>query len=92
MFYLVTFCPEPDAYNGNITSLSYTWDAFCSWMEHLENSPLLIDQFWATAVINCAYGLYSKNFHRELIFAYRSKDCTIWTEIERRAAQQFFAA
>ena len=92
MYYLVAFRPEPDACNGNITSLPYTWDAFCSWMESLEQSSFLIDKFRAAAVINYIYGLYSRNFHRDLIFAYRSRDCTLWTEAERLAADQFFAA
>ncbi len=92
MYCLVTFRSEPDAYDGTVTSLPYTWDGFCSWMEGLEHSSLPVDQFRAKAVLNCIYGLYSKSFHRELIFAYRSRDCTPWTEIERRAAKQFFAA
>ena len=91
MYYLVSFRPEPDAYHGPITSLPYTWEAFCSWMEFLEASPRLVDQCRATSVIKSIYGLYSKNMHRELIFAYRSKDCTLWTQLERRAAEQYFA-
>ena len=93
-YYLCSFRPMEHIYSGehNIDDPNlFTWEALCSWVEAMEQSPRLIDRLRVAAMFNHMYGFRSKSDHQEVLKMYRMRKRTMWSQKEKEENREVYS-
>jgi hypothetical protein len=91
IYYLVSFRPELNVYSIDHTNtLAYDWEALCEWMCHLESQEVIIAKARFSALVRHVWILFTKNSHRNMMSAYRMRNRTVWSQIEKDEAKDLF--
>ena len=91
MYFLAAFRPEVYLYSSEeIHYPEYTWEALKAWIGELKSGNTLISKLRLGALYKAIYGSYSKNRTRVIMSAFRMRNRTIWSEEEKRKAEQHF--
>ena len=90
-FYTICFLPHEDIYGDNDTRpLPITWKKFCSRIQSMESSGLLIDQLRLDNMMTFISSLSSNYKSRILLSNYRHRCSTKWSDKERLEADELF--
>ena len=97
-YYLSIYFPHPDLFGDDIhwdtqTCVDYlSWNRFCSLIQQMESSNLLIDRLRLDAMFIKIHG-FQTDFKRAQMFTnFRHRDSTIWSKKEKAEATLLYAS
>ena len=95
-FYQLCFLPHNETF-GNIVSSPSTlmqsdlsWTSFCSTIEKMENSKLLIDRIRLQTMFTFIHGFQTNYTNRVLLSNFRHRQTTRWSEEEQIEASNLY--
>ena len=94
-FYLTAFRPEPELYNANqqTYTYSYEWEDLITFVDELQEKrgkedDIAIRRFRLDYMTTMIHGLKTSRRNRAIMCDYRARDATRWSEQEQYEARQ----